>query len=210
MIEPKEADRIIKSTFRVKRRDTLPYTGWLRSTRKDLAQIYNTLGYKIGAEVGVQSGKHAKLLFNNVEGLKLFCIDPWTAYNKMTQEKVDRTFNSCVSRLKGCNVEYIKKTSMDAVGDIPDRSLDFVYIDGLHEFDPVMTDLIYWSKKVRFGGIVAGHDYYEFYQGGIVKAVNAYTHAHNIHDWYITTGDADKYPSFFWVQKKEYQQGYSF
>jgi len=207
---PREADEFIKSTFRVKRRDTLPYTGWLKSTRRDLAQLYNQLGYKFGAEVGVQRGHHAKTLFRNIKGLKLICVDPWTAYNRVSQERVDNIFESCKTRLKRFDVEYMKMTSMDAVKLIPDRSLDFVYIDGLHEFDSVMRDLICWSRKVRFGGIVAGHDYYIFYQGGIVPAVNAYTRAHNINDWYITTGDSDGYPSWFWVQKEEYQQGYSF
>ena len=205
---PQKTDQLIRQIFRVKRRDTLPFTGWLKSTREDLAKLYDTFGYKLGAEIGVQSGGHARMMLDTVKDLKLILVDPWTAYNRMSQEKVDKTLARCERRMRGRNVEYMRMTSMEAVQHIEDQSLDFVYIDGLHEFDSVMRDIIYWARKVRYGGIVAGHDYFAFYQGGIVPAVNAYTRAHNINDWYITT--ADSFPSWFWVNKPEYHQGYSF
>jgi predicted O-methyltransferase YrrM len=205
---PREVDNLIKSTFRVKRRDTLPFTGWLKSTREDIAKLYNTLGFKVGAEIGVQRGGHAMMLLDTVEGLKLYCVDPWKAYNRISQEKMEGVFENCKKRLKDRNAELMKMTSMEAVKHFDDFSLDFVYIDGLHEFDSVMRDVMHWSRKVRPGGIVAGHDYFPFYQSGVIPAIDAYTRAHNINDFYITT--ADDYQSWFWVQKEEYQQGYSF
>ena len=203
---PKEADNIICKTFRVKRRDTLPFTGWLKSTREDIAKMYNTLEYKVGAEIGVLGGRHSRLMLKNVPGLKLFCIDPWVAFNRMSEEKIAKIYKRCQERLKDYDVEYLRMTSMEAIEKIPDRSLDFIYIDGLHEFDSIMMDLIHWTNKVRPGGIVAGHDYFANYQMGVMEAVNTYTRTHNIFDWYITT--ADEYPSFFWVQKEEYKLRY--
>jgi len=207
-------DQIIRETFRVKRRDTLPYTGWAAYAREDLAKLYNTLGYKVGAEIGVQGGRHARLMFQTIPDLKLFCVDPWKAYNRMKEHKIKILYERCLKRLDGYNAEFMKMTSMEAVEKIPDGSLDFVYIDGLHEFDYVMMDIIRWSPKVRIGGIVAGHDYFKSYQVGVMPAVNAYTSAHGIHDWYVTTAytpsrsqkklELDESPSFFWVQKKEY------
>ena len=52
------------------------------------------------------------------------------------------------------------------------------------------------------GGIVAGHDFYTFYQAGVVQAVMAYTAAHRIFAWYVTW---DREPSYFWVVRKEYR-----
>ncbi len=102
-------------------------------------------------------------------------------------------------KTNGFDVEFIRKGSLDAVKDIPDGSLDFVYIDEMHEFDPVMMDLIQWNPKVKRGGIIAGHDYSNVYfQFGVIQAVQAYTYAHNIHNWYVT--DLDPHPSFFWVK----------
>ena len=205
---PAEVDHTVCSIFRVKRRDTLPYTGWLKSTREDVAKLFNTLEYKVGAEIGVWAGNYSKLLFNSITDLKLILVDPWAAYNKMRDDQMESVLSRCQKKLAGCNAEYMRMTSLEAAALVPDKSLDFIYIDGLHEFDPVMRDIIYWSRKVRPGGIIAGHDYYEFYQGGVIQAVNAYTRAHNINDWYLTT--AEQHPTWFWVQKESYQQGYSF
>jgi hypothetical protein len=87
---------------------------------------------------------------------------------------------------------------MDAVRKIKNESLDFVYIDGFHDFDWVMPDLIFWAQKVRRHGIVAGHDYYPFFRAGVMFAVDAYTRAHNINDWYVTR---EKEPTWFWVKQ---------
>ncbi len=87
---------------------------------------------------------------------------------------------------------------MDAVRDFPDKSLDYVYIDGLHDFDNVMMDIIHWTRKVKSGGIVSGHDFAVAHNDGIIQAVEAYTRAHNIQTWYITHEDYP--PSFCWVR----------
>jgi predicted O-methyltransferase YrrM len=67
---------------------------------------------------------------------------------------------------------------MEALADISDESLDFVFIDAGHTYDDVKKDVEEWAKKVRVGGIVSGHDYYESKEGryglGIIKAVDEY------------------------------------
>ena len=85
---------------------------------------------------------------------------------------------------------------MEALHDIKAQSLDFVFIDGDHSFDYVVQDIIYWSKKVKSGGIIACHDYYPFHDCGVMNAVNAYTHSHNINPWYATK---ELEPTAFWV-----------
>jgi hypothetical protein len=93
---------------------------------------------------------------------------------------------------------------MNAVRDFSYGELDFVYIDGHHGFDYVMQDLIEWSKVVRPGGIVSGHDYYRFRWAGVVPAVDAYTHAHQIHEWFITD---EKETTFFWARPEITKSG---
>jgi hypothetical protein len=199
---PEEVNKTIQSQLRIRNGDTLPFVNHrYRHTRKSLAKIFNIAGYKYGAEIGVRSGYYSKVLFNHINGLKLICVDPWVSYKaieQVPQEIVDQTHDNCLRRLKGLDVEYMKMTSMEAVKQVPDKSLDFVYIDGLHEFDDSMMDIIRWSPKVRTGGIVSGRNYFAFYRSGAMMAVDAYTYAHNINEWYVVT--ADKYPSYFWVQ----------
>jgi len=198
----KEVDRAIREKFRFRRHDIPPYTGWLKpSSRTDLYDVMNSLGcFKIGAEIGVMRGVNALAMLQRIEGSFLNLIDPWTLYgNWKDQEKIDRRYTTTLRRMGQYSerVNIIKKTSMEAVGDFKDESLDFVYIDGFHEFDAVMSDLIFWVPKVRPGGIIAGHDYYNFWRAGVVTAVDAYVKGHGIRDWYITH---EATPSFFWVK----------
>ena len=63
---------------------------------------------------------------------------------------------------------------------LPDKTLDFVFIDGDHTFNNVMLDILLWTPKVRKGGIISGHDYYSHKAGGVIPAVNAYCEANKI------------------------------
>lgn len=162
----------------------------LKNNRELMAQDFNNLGFKIGAEIGVAKGEHAKLLCENIPGVKLYCIDSWQEYDGYN-EYIGLTHNYyhyARRRLKPFDCTLIKKFSMDAVKDFEDNSLDFVYIDGAHDFKNVAMDLCEWTKKVRVGGIVSGHDY-EFFYGKYVRQIEhvlkAYCLSHGIKPWFI-------------------------
>lgn len=172
-------------------------------TRDKLAKIFAQLGYVKGVEVGVKKGKFSEVLCQANSNLRLKCIDPWMGYDennslKLTQDQADKIYKEAQKRLKPFNAELIRKTSMEGVLDIEDNSLDFVFIDGEHTFDFIMQDVIAWNHKVRPGGIVSGHDYYRFRNAGVVPAVDAYTHAHDIREWWLTD---EKTATFFWVKQ---------
>jgi len=169
--------------------------------RKDLAKLYRELGYRKGAEVGVAGAKHSKMMCEQIPELELLCVDPWKRYQGNPrggqQEKQDRNYEIAKRVLRPFNATLIPAMSMDAVRDVEPKSLDFVYIDGHHGFDWVMPDIIEWSKRVRSGGIVAGHDYYHFRWAGVVEAVNVYVKTHGINEWFLTI---EREPSWFWVK----------
>lgn len=184
--------------FHIHRGDSLPFSPWLEGAcRNHIAELFGELGFKVGAEIGVRTGEFSEVMCVANPGVKMFCVDPWAPYARVSQQRQDRYLRYCTKRLAAYDATLIKATSEEAVAKFEDNSLDFVYIDGRHEFDYVILDLIKWSAKVRPGGIVSGHDYYQFYQGGVITAVNAYTQAHNIQMWYITR---ELTPSFFWVK----------
>lgn len=189
-------DEAICAKFRIKRRDNLPYTGWA-GTRVQLAELFGELGFNKGAEIGVRDGQYSEVLCKANPNLEILCVDPWHKFAMHSQATMDGIYAQAATRLAPYKATLIKKTSMDAVKDVPDRSLDFVYIDGLHEFEPVMLDIIHWAPKVRSGGILAGHDFCHYFQGGVVHAVEAYTKAMNIRPWYLTHRDRE--PSWLWV-----------
>lgn len=58
------------------------------------------------------------------------------------------------------NIIKIRKTSLEAAKDFPDWSLDAVYIDAEHDEENIREDIKAWRSKIKFGGVLAGHDYY--------------------------------------------------
>lgn len=58
------------------------------------------------------------------------------------------------------NIIKIRKSSVEASKDFADKSLDAVYIDAEHDEDSVRSDIQTWRPKIKFGGILSGHDYY--------------------------------------------------
>ena len=200
MLSQKEVHGALKALFRVKRGDIPPYTGWKKpSTREDLFECMNGMGcFLKGAEVGVAEGSNAKFMLDTIAGLQLMAVDPWHPYARWSQERMDKRYAKCCRKLRGYGprVDIIRKTSLDHAKDVADGSLDFVYLDGFHEFDWIMQDIINWAPKVRKGGIVAGHDYYPFYRAGVIDAVDVYVKTHNIREWYLTR---ERHSSFFWV-----------
>ena len=55
--------------------------------------------------------------------------------------------------------QYLTMTPVEAAKKVADGSLDFVYIDARRDYDSVKEDLNAWFRKVKPGGIFAGHDY---------------------------------------------------
>lgn len=176
--------------------------------RYGLYLLFNEMGFKVGCEVGVASGRNAEKMLKKIPGVKLYLVDSYfytSEYNHKSEFSAVKCFKKARARFRILHKKYdfeevfISKESSDAVRDFEDESLDFVYIDANHSFDYVMRDIIEWSKKVKFGGIVSGHDYYMFHHRGVMTAVDAYITAHNIKRAYFTD---EKRHTYFWVKTK--------
>ena len=176
-------------------------------SRDDLPEFFKDIGFNVGAEIGVYIGGYSKMLCK--AGLKLYSIDPWfypdLPFKNPGEEK---NYRITQQRLKPYDCTIIRKTSMEAVKDFTDGSLDFVYIDANHAFKYVTEDIWEWSKKVKKGGIISGHDYDYIVRPGdrhVKFVVDAYTQALKIDKWYILgrrsapLGEKrDKDLSWFW------------
>ena len=184
-------------------------------SRDDLPQFFVDMGFKVGAEIGVYKGAFTEKFCK--AGLKMYAIDPWMTYKGLggTQEDQARQdflydhtqrtlapYGDCV---------IIRSTSMDALKQFEDGSLDFVYIDGDHEFKFVAEDIVEWTKKVKKGGIVSGHDYVPSndapnpYVLHVKYVVDAFTNAFSIRNWYLL-GRAEKLPG----EKREKSRSWMF
>jgi|6_EtaG_2_1085325.scaffolds.fasta_scaffold00543_4 hypothetical protein len=178
--------------------DVLPVILKQESDRKGLIKLFADLRFNKGVEVGVASGDHALAMCQTVPNLELTCIDHWRGERKKHRIETQK-------KLAGYNVKLITDLSENVVEQIEPGSLDFVYIDAGHTFDAIMLDLIKWSKKVRTGGIVSGHDYGPINDRltrnrtcGVYEAVNAYVDAHYIKNLFVIDSESVT-PTFFWV-----------
>src|SRR3990167_3025502 len=163
--------------------------------RLDLIRWLRELGFKTGVEIGVDHGDFSKLICNSNYQMKLYGIDPYLFYDEYneydSQEQMDHIFREAHLKLKNeitnGQYEFIRKPSMEALKDFKDESLDFVYIDGNHEGEYPYMDLKYWSKKVKKGGIIAGHDYVRIkvLDFTIKDALERYTKEENIKTWFV-------------------------
>lgn len=183
--------------------------------RQNLYQLFAELGFKLGAEVGVFRGRNARSMFREIPGLRLYGVEPFADQPSSTRHKsiprYDRNRQAMAGRIKDRNFTLIEKFSEEAVQDIPYDCLDFVYIDGDHSYDYVMTDIILWTRRVRKGGIVSGHDYIlpgdyrHKFDINVKDAVDDYTSLHKISPLYLTDktiaiNKSDKCPSWFFVK----------
>lgn len=162
-----------------------------------MAQLFNELGFTKGAEVGVETGLYSEVLCKAIPNLELFSIDAWLAYGEyrddIAQDKVDELYARAVKRLAPYNAKLIKGLSLDVVKTFEDESLDFVYIDANHTYEHVYADVTEWIKKVRRGGIIAGHDFIrkivkpggKSQNNGIIDALIDYTKANKISPWFV-------------------------
>lgn len=74
--------------------------------------------------------------------LKLTCIDPYIG-----QRRQEMHYRRAIEKLAPFNVNIMRMTSMEGVNKFDDGSIDFVHIDGNHQFDYFMMDLICWTKR---------------------------------------------------------------
>lgn len=186
----------------------------IRNTnRVTLAQLFAELDFTRGVEVGVESGEYSEVLCKANPGLKLYCVDMWQPYpgyrDHVSATKLQGFYETTQTRLAPYYATLIRKFSMAAVQDFEDGSLDFVYLDAAHDLRNVIDDLSEWSKKIRPGGILSGHDYVRHRLPDriqVVQAVNAWTDSYEIAPWFLLGSQAkvegelrDTSRSWFWV-----------
>lgn len=158
----------------------------------------------VGVEIGVYKGEHAESLFKNLHIQRLFLIDPYELYATykeghahygIDQEPLSSAKQGAFERLAphAGKISWIFKKSIDALAEIPDQ-LDFVYVDGNHEEAFVNSDILSFFPKIRKGGILGGHDFYNGYcreHDGVIRAVTKFTVKYDLPlqvelpDWWV-------------------------
>ena len=115
------------------------------------------------AEIGVFRGELALHLLNNCKSIKTyFGIDPYVAYDNWNKPlSNDITLHLAEWEAKKALHEhiasgvfrFIRKPTVEVDDEIPDSTLDFVYVDGDHTLRGITIDLDWAWRKTTSTGI---------------------------------------------------------
>ena len=146
-----------------------------------------------GVEIGTHEGDFAARILRVVRPRRLHLVDPWRfmadpeyeraqygAKGGTDQSHMDERYGRVLRRFQtgvaSGRVVVHRADSASAAANFPDRSLDWVYIDGNHLYEFVLEDLERYAAKVRPGGFLAGDDYVAggWWEGGVKRAVDEF------------------------------------
>jgi Methyltransferase domain len=138
-------------------------------TRMDLwVSVVQAAAARNVSEIGDFRGNFAAQLLAGCDSIqRYYMVDPWRHlddWNKPSN-KSDKVFERFYRETMDKTEEYAAKRivlrgrTIDIIDEIPEGSLDFVYIDGDHTLRGIAVDLIKVYPKVRQGGLIGGDDF---------------------------------------------------
>jgi SAM-dependent methyltransferase len=161
----------------------------------------------VGAEIGVAEGAYSAAILEAAQPNELHLIDPWShlesgsdvlqadrllaevgeartrgeAFDAPPANSLgDEQYAQVVARFEGDpRVRLHRQYSYKAAASFDDGLFDFVYIDGNHHYEFVLRDLEDFAVKLKPGGLLFGHDFFEDAfareeRYGVVDAVSAF------------------------------------
>lgn len=105
------------------------------------------------AEVGTASGRTALPLLRMFTKVYIVDLWPWS----------EQDYRDCMATLSEYKDTFtvLRGLSWEMAEQIPDESLDYVYIDADHKYESIKKDLVAYYPKLRsgVGAVASGHDY---------------------------------------------------
>ncbi len=151
----------------------------------------------IGAEVGVARGGNALSILQNMPNVKLlYLVDPYIKYEGFEESPMAGVVASLKEPAKQSlsnfndRIIWVYKKFEECTFKEIKNPLDFIYIDGNHDYEYVKSHIALGVQFVKPGGVVGGHDYTQHYEG-LRKAVDEYSKKHHLElfkewpDWWF-------------------------
>ena len=167
----------------------LPYEFELDDSRLSLLEKIKP-GDKC-VEIGVFKGDFSEFILK-MEPSELHLVDPWMSimdfparWHAIPQQDMDTIKQDVIDRFSAdSRVNIINKYSIDALEDIEDNSLDWIYLDANHSYSFAEKDLKNWWLKLKAGGFLCGNAYQDdnmqvrLLDFGIVTSVDMFLEDH--------------------------------
>jgi hypothetical protein len=142
--------------------------------RACLADIANALELKKAVEIGTHQAFFAYEFMQRFRGT-ISLVDPWEIeeeFHPFFEKTSSRNQDLEIAKQKmsefGSRVSFHRMTGTEFSKSVENESVDIVYIDGLHDHSSAQKDISDWYPKVKYGGIICGHDYNGEYPGVIL------------------------------------------
>jgi len=153
-------------------------------------------------EIGVLYGGFAEEIIRIINPRELVLVDPFTQsdsrYGKdglHTAYSTETDYQELIRKFDGeimsGRVKVVRLFSYHAVEHLVDSDYDFIYIDASHLYHDVKRDLNDWLPKLKRGGVIAGHDYVDYPEFGVIKAVDEFIEEHGFEMTIFNTEGGD-------------------
>ena len=179
---------VSRYTFRILGLPARPSMIYLKTTRRKPM---------VGVEVGTSQGAHAKNILSRIPKIKrLYLVDPY----RYSEDRDDQ-------HRVGGDYDENKKMAFNKLAPFKDRTVfiyepfnsdlipekvDFIYIDGDHSTDAVMSDIQESLKIIKDNGIIAGHDiHYKSVKKGVRTMFGKNYTSFGL-DWWINLSSVPK------------------
>lgn len=159
----------------------LTIKGWM-SLRELMFLATRAPECSIIIEVGSYYGRSARAFADNMNGARLYCIDPWNGplLDGDNQHQIGNV-NTYVFNTFKENMEphFSAGKVVPLRGKLNDfkylfeHDADFIFLDGDHKYESVRSDIENAFTMLKPGGILAGHDYAPGWPE-IIKAVDEF------------------------------------
>jgi hypothetical protein len=160
--------------------------------------------FNVLVELGVWKGHSISYLADKCRSYQpaIYAVDLWNkvysfslqgGYSKPETKdaQIPIIYDLYQENLKLTNTRHlitdIKCCSWEAAAQFEDHSVDFVFIDADHSYESTLKDIQAWLPKIKDGGILAGHDYVDKWEG-VKRAVDENFDKVNLADgnvWWI-------------------------
>lgn len=145
----------------------------------DRAANHPSVFVEIGAFLGRSAAYMGGEIGRRMAPVTFFTVDPWIAgpwTEPSIQVEIEKAggnlfhlFQRNISRAGAWDwVKPLQMTSVEAAKLFDDRSVDFFFEDGCHEYEYVKASLDAWRPKMKPSGVMAGHD---VDRPGVLRAV---------------------------------------
>jgi len=141
------------------------------SHRNEIGNLLNEIDLLgDGAEIGVAEGKFSEIILSTWKRESLFLIDPLKVLDDYEEadsntEERNRACRKAVTELleKDERAIWVDLTSEMVFFMFLVSYFDFVYVGVNHEYKHAKFDIANWYSLVNFGGLLCGHDYYNYF-----------------------------------------------